>query len=179
MKTKPKPIDAAPDYGPIARAMEDGLNLLPVQMGSGGAVVLLWAIGLQESRMVHRYQVLEGRPGVKGPARGLLQFERGGGCAGVLTHHASRFWMHKVCEARGVKPTPHALWLALEHDDVLAFAAGRLLLFTDPKPLPHPEDAAGGWRYYIRNWRPGKPRPDKWPRNHARAIELAAMPVPA
>jgi hypothetical protein len=162
-----------PDMKDIARAMEDGLNLLPVGMGSPGAVVLLWAIGLQESRMKHRYQVLD-TPGRKGPARGLLQFERGGGCKGVLEHPASRFWMHKVCEARGVKPTAHALWTQLEYDDVLAFAAGRLLLFTDPKPLPRIDDPDGAWRYYIRNWRPGKPHIKTWARFHEQAIELAA-----
>lgn len=161
---------------PIARAIEDGLNLLPVGMGSPGAVVMMWAIGLQESRMHHRYQVLD--DGGKGPARGLWQFERGGGCLGVLTHPASRFWMHRVCVARDVKPASRVLWLALEHDDVLAAAAARLLLFTDPKRLPHPEDAAGGWRYYIRNWKPGKPHPKTWPALHARAIELATLPVP-
>jgi hypothetical protein len=160
---------------PIARAIEDGLNLLPVQMGSPGAVVLLWAIGLQESRMVHRAQIIDG--GGKGPARGLWQFERGGGCVGVLTHPASRYWMHQACKKRDVAPNARALWSALERDDVLAAAAARLLLFTDPKPLPHPEDVDGGWRYYIRNWRPGKPHPKTWPALHARALELAAMEV--
>jgi hypothetical protein len=161
------------DLMPVARAIEDGLGLLPVGMGSPQAVVMLWAIGLQESRMIHRAQIVDG--GGKGPARGLWQFERGGGCAGVLTHPASRYWMHYVCQTQGVAPTARALWSALERDDVLAAAAARLLLFTDPKRLPAIDDVQGAWRYYIRNWRPGKPHPKTWPALHARAIELAAM----
>jgi hypothetical protein len=62
------------------------------------------------------------------------------------------------------------VWAALERDDVLAFAFGRLLLWTDPKPLPGEHDAASGWDLYVRTWRPGKPHPERWPARFAAAV---------
>jgi hypothetical protein len=151
-------------------AIEPAFQLLPEPMASHQARVMLLAIGLQESRFEHRFQVVQGLPGAKGPARGFWQFEQGGGCAGVLRHAASRYWMHSVCKARGCEPTPKALWLAIENDDVLAAAAARLLLFTDPKRLPPIGDADGAWQLYTRVWRPGKPHPSTWPDLYARAV---------
>lgn len=149
------------------------LALLPGAMDTPEARVLLTAIALQESGLARRWQVIDPRnPSRKGPARGLLQFERGGGCVGVLTHPASRYWMHRVCAARGVAPNSRALWLALERDDVLAAAAGRLFLFTDPKRLPECDDEAGAWRCYLRIWRPGRPHRSRWPANHSAAREV-------
>lgn len=146
-------------------AIEGAFNygMLPNEMYSAAAHTLLTAIGLQESDGTHRFQVVQGKPRAKGPARGLWQFEQGGGVKGVLTHPASRYWAFKVCVARAVKPIPSEAWLALERDDVLAAAFARLLLFTDPKPLPSVQDDKACWAYYVRNWRPGKPHPDKWP----------------
>lgn len=143
------------------------LDLLPRRMDTPRASVLLLAIGLQESALTHRRQIVGGKP--VGPAKGLLQFERGGGCAGVLNHAASRDLMRWVCMDRKTKATALALWNAIEHDDVLALAAGRLLLWTDSRPLPAIDDAATAWSYYLRVWRPGKPWPAKWPANHATA----------
>lgn len=149
------------------------LALLPGAMDTPEARVLLTAIALQESALKHRWQVVDAaNPQRKGPARGLLQFERAGGCAGVLTHPSSRYWMHRVCAVREIAPNARSLWFALERDDVLAAAAGRLLLFTDPRRLPEIGDEAGAWRYYTRNWRPGKPHPKAWPANYRRATEV-------
>lgn len=157
----------------IHAKINEAMALLPAPMDSPAARVMLLAIGLQESRFEHRYQVLDG--GGKGPARGYWQFERGGGCAGVLRHAASRYWMHSVCKVRGCDPTPRALWLAIEHDDVLAAAAARLLLFTDPKRLPVVGDQAGALALYLRVWRPGKPHPSTWPKLYSQAMaELAS-----
>ena len=135
------------------------LNLLPAQMNSDPAKVMLVAIGLQESRFIHRYQVVPD-PRQKGPARGFWQFEAGGGCAGVLRHEASRFWMHSVCSTLGCPPLSSALWRQIETDDQLACVAARLLLFTDPKRLPTESGAA--WDLYARTWRPGKPHRATW-----------------
>lgn len=167
------------------RILTPALSLLPDAMDTPEARVLLIAIALQESALAHRWQIVdESQPQRKGPARGLLQFERAGGCAGVLTHPSSRYWMHRVCAVRGVAPNARALWLALERDDVLAAAAGRLLLFTDPKRLPDVDDEAGAWRYYLRIWRPGRPHRSRWPTNHAAALEVfewtgSTSPLPA
>lgn len=60
----------------IKTAIDPALSLLPERMRSKEAVVMLLAIGLQESRFVHTYQLVQGKPGAKGPARGWWQFER-------------------------------------------------------------------------------------------------------
>ena len=152
----------------VMQAVNEGLRLLPPAMDSTEARVLMYAIGLQESRFTHRAQVIDG--GGKGPARGLWQFERGGGVAGVLRHPASRFWANSVCNARNVPAQPLNTWLALETDDVLAAALARLLLFTDPARLPAIGEQATSLRYYLRVWRPGKPHPETWPSCYQAAI---------
>jgi hypothetical protein len=154
-------------------AIDEALALLPAAMDSPQARVMLIAIGLQESRFAHRRQLVGNPPRPTGPARGYWQFERGGGCTGVLTHPASRYWMHQVCGQRGCKPTPSALWAAIEQDDVLAAAAARLLLFTDPKRLPSVGDEAGAWALYLRVWRPGKPHRSTWSALYAQALGAA------
>lgn len=156
----------------IKTSVDPALALLPLAMDTPNARVMLLAIGLQESRFTHRWQVLGG--GLKGPARGFWQFERGGGCTGVLSHAASRFWMHTVCGIRGCAPVPGQLWQAIEQDDVLAAAAARLLLFTDPARLPVVGDEAGAWALYMRVWRPGKPHLHTWPELYARAVAAVA-----
>ena len=153
----------------LADAIEPALALLPAGMDTPQARVMLLAIGLQESGLEHRYQVLNG--GRKGPARGLWQFERGGGVVGVLTHKASRKLAQEVCAHRGVPAASYEAWQALEHDDVFAAAFARLLLWTDPLPLPHVNDQTGAWGLYERVWKPGKPHPDRWPANHRQARE--------
>ncbi len=161
-------------------AINAAFKLLPVGMDSPAARVILLAIGLQESRFVHRYQVVQGRHGVKGPARGFWQFELGseaskGGVWGVYLHQASRYWLSIVCAARGVAFEPRAIWERLEHDDVLAAAVARLLLFTDAQRLPAVGDAVGAWDLYARRtWRPGKPHRQTWDAFHSRAREAVA-----
>jgi hypothetical protein len=168
----PKTLVAPPGQGVSAivhTVLSQALDLLPRSMDSERARVLLLAIGLQESKLIHRRQLVGNPPRPVGPATGLWQFERGGGCAGVLTHEASKDLMRWVCRVRKVKPTPHDLWTALQTDDVLAAAAARLLLWTDPKTLPSVADAGAAWETYIRTWRPGKPHPATWSAHHAAA----------
>jgi hypothetical protein len=157
-----------------AQAIRGALTLLPAALDSPQARVMLVAIGLQESRFTHRRQLVGNPPRATGPARGYWQFERGGGCAGVLTHQASRYWMYRLCELRHCKPTAHALWNAIEQDDVLAAAAARLLLFTDPRKLPEVGDEEGAWKLYLRTWRPGKPHRLSWLSLYPQAMEHAA-----
>lgn len=155
--------------------MNESLRLLPPAMDTKEARVLMYAIGLQESRFTHRAQVIDG--GGKGPARGYWQFERGGGVRGVLRHPASKFWMHSVCNARNVPAQETSVWLAMETDDVLAAAAARLLLFTDPSKLPAIGEQSASWSYYIRNWRPGKPHPRTWPECYETALKAVGEPT--
>lgn len=148
-------------------ALDPAFKLLPGAMDTPEARVQLLAIGLQESRLTARRQLVGSPPRPTGPATGLWQFEQGGGVRGVLEHQASRYWMHRVCHERGVKPVAAQVWRALQHDDILAAAAARLLLFTDPRRLPAIGDEAGAWQCYIRTWRPGKPHRQTWGRLYA------------
>lgn len=161
----------------LAQAILPALALLPPAMTSPGALVLLQAIGLQESDFIHRWQIVDvHHPQMKGPARSFWGFElgdphRGGGVWGVVLHPSSRFWLAQVCKARGLEFHAFDIWTAIEQDDVLAAALARLLIFTDAAKLPAPEDARAGWELYAKRcWRPGKPRPADWPDNHARAL---------
>lgn len=119
------------------------------------ARAMLLAIGLQESRFIHRRQI-------GGPARGFWQFEQGGGVRGVLRHEASAQMADLVCRARSVPATEGAVYDALDDDDVLACCFARLLLWTDPKPLPPVGEVDLAWQLYIRTWRPGKPHRHTW-----------------
>lgn len=147
----------------IETAINPALALLPERMDTPAARVMLLSIGLQESRFTHRRQI-------GGPARGLWQFEQGGGVRGVLTHPASAAHARKICEARGVAPEAPAVYERLEHDDVLAAAFARLLLWTDPKTLPLIGDADAAWALYLRTWRPGKPHRQTWDVLYGQAV---------
>ncbi|WMD23025.1 hypothetical protein RAS12_11825 [Achromobacter seleniivolatilans] len=147
----------------IAGGINPALALLPAKMDTASARIMLLAIGLQESRFLHRRQV-------GGPARGFWQFEQSGGVRGVLTHSASRDFANAVCAARGVEPVTAAVYPALETDDVLAAAFARLLLWTDAGRLPSAGDAQGAWILYTRTWRPGKPHPQTWSAVYVQAV---------
>jgi hypothetical protein len=137
----------------------------------------LLAVAMQESALVHRYQVVRG--GGKGPARGFWQFEEGGGVRGVLSHPASKTLAKALCKQQCAVSDPpwrsHVVWQKLETNDLLACGFARLLLWTDPHPIPTCE--VGAWAAYAKRlWRPGKPHPDTWPRHWAdagRAVEAA------
>lgn len=157
----------------ILDSIDRGLALLPHAMSSQQARVMMYAIGLQESRFTARRQLVGNPPRPTGPAKGFWQFERLGGCRGVVDHAASRYWMHRVCVLQGVPFNATAIWNAIENNDVLAAVAARLLLFTDPKRLPDVDDAAGAWRLYMRTWRPGKPHRKTWDAFHQQAFLTA------
>lgn len=157
------------------RAIAPALALLPARMSSDQAEVILLAIGLQESQFVHRRQ-LGG-----GPARSFWQGERGGGMVqGVRTHEATDQYAALLYAARGVEPNNEAIWKAIEHDDVLAAGLARLLLWSDPLPLPETHEVDEAFDLYLRTWRPGaytrgteEERAEleaKWRRNFAAAV---------
>jgi hypothetical protein len=130
---------------------------LPV---SKPASILLLAVALQESGLESRFQKLNSEK--PGPARGWWQFESDGGVKGVMTHPASKDKAEALCAALDVEWDRKAIWRALEGHDILAVGFARLLLWTDPKPIPTNE--VGAWELYAnRLWRPGKPHPKTWP----------------
>lgn len=139
------------------------MSLLPAEMWAREAFAMLTAIGLQESRFRFRRQY------PNGPARGFWQFEMGG-VEGVLEHPASRTHAAHVCEALGYAGADaRAIHLAIEHNDVLACCFARLLLWTDPRPLPDMVKPNDGWLQYLATWRPGKPHASTWPSHFAMA----------
>lgn len=149
-------------------AIDQAFQLLPVGMDTPIARVILAAIGFQESGYLVRIQY------GNGPARSYWQFENGrlAGINGVLTHRASAKLAASVCKSRGVDPDRMAVWKAMETDDVLGAAFARLLMYTDPKPLP--DNQADAWEMYAKRlWRPGKPHPDKWVASWAFGLERA------
>jgi len=77
-----KPIDF------IRNALEPAFNLLPENMNTHQAKVIMLAIAFQESGLEYRRQI-------GGPAKSYFQFEQGGGGRGVLTHQASKPHIHR------------------------------------------------------------------------------------
>lgn len=156
--------------GPIAQA----LALLPPAMSGPLAELQLLSITQQEDRQQRR------RQWPTGPARGLFQFEPGtrqsrGGVWGIYLHEASRGPLRALCTARNIEFDPSSVYVHLQTDDVLAAGCARLLLWTDPKPLPKRGEVDRAWALYLRTWRPGKPRADEWAGNYSRA--MAVVPV--
>lgn len=157
-------------FGPIYKATA---ALLPAKLDSPAAWAMLYAIARQESRLDERRQI-------GGPARGFWQFEMGGGIAGVLRHTASQPLIRSVLDRLDYDHTPQTSYIAIEHNDVLAFAYARCLLYTEPKPLPTRRDQAEeGWRQYYENWRPGKPHRATWDAFYTAAWDLANAPLGA
>lgn len=142
-------------------------EVLPSKFDVTSANVLLLAIGLQESRFEHRQQV-------GGPAHGFWQFERGGGVTGVLTHPETARFALAACYIRKCPPNREDVYRRIVDDDLLACSFARLLLWSDPESLPAPGDVQGGWDYYIRTWRPGKPHRKTWDGLYAQAMEAMA-----
>lgn len=129
------------------------------------ALRFLLAIAGQESECTHRYQILTG--GAAGPARSFWQGEKTGGMVLCVTSRGLDRRItdagKRLCEAASVRPEADAIWRALEGHDGLACGLARLLVLSDPAPLP--EDAGTAWRYYLRTWRPGRPYMEKWSRH--------------
>lgn len=148
----------------LAGAVIPALKLLPPNMDTPAARIMMIAIGLQESRLTKRVQMNGG------PAHGLWQFERGGGVHGVLTHAATKAHALKLCETFKVRPTAADVWSALPFNDVLAAGFARLLLWSDPKALPNAQEVDKAWALYIRTWRPGQPHPETWCALYTQAV---------
>jgi len=139
------------------------------------ARAMLYAIGMQESRLQHRFQIITGQF-TRGPARGLWQFEAGGGVVGVLSHHSTQDRAQLFARRFVGSISRDAVWASLAYEDTLACIYARLLLWTDPRALPEPtlENEEAAWQYYIRNWRPGKPHRVTWSKFWCEAISKLA-----
>lgn len=147
--------------------------MLPPQMDSPEARIQLVATALQESG-----PALEDRLQIGGPAKGLWMFELGGGVYGVLTNVLTSAFASAICNALSVIISFKVIYDALPNNDVLAAAFARLLLWSDPAPLPEIGATQRAWDYYRRNWRPGRPHPELWPANYERAREAVLAQSP-
>lgn len=145
--------------------IKPGLDLLPAKMDTPEARVLLVAIGLQESRFQHRFQI-------GGPARSFWQFERGGGIRGVLQHYTTHDIAHRVCNVLRIPADEDTCYDAIAWNDALAAAFARLLLWTVPKPIPVIGKVSDAWDYYLEGWRPGKPHRNSWADLYRQAISI-------
>lgn len=140
-------------------------RMFPANYDSLKARLMLLTIGLQESRLTERKQI------GGGPARGLWQFERGGGVRGVFKHHSTEKRAVEICDALQVPATVEEVYQTLQYDDVLAAAFARMLLWTDPFPLPEPGEVEEAWVLYAeRLWNPGKPHRHTWDELYAEAL---------
>jgi hypothetical protein len=147
----------------LADVVDPAMKLLPSNFDSKEARVMLLAMALQESRFEHRRQLVGSPPKPTGPAKSFWQAEIGGGMVrGVRLHKSTLKIAAEVYKARNVAPNDVDIWNAIENDDVLACALARLLLWTDPNPLPAIGNAEQAWQLYLRVWRPGKPHRASW-----------------
>jgi hypothetical protein len=119
------------------------------------AVVMLIAIGMQESHFSHRTQS-------GGPARGLWQFEVAGGCAEFeMRPELAPF--RKAAQALNFPISRARTAIAIgQGADTLACIMARSVLWLEKKPLPEIGDEEEAWRQYLRRWRPGKPSRSRW-----------------
>ncbi|WP_312587247.1 hypothetical protein [Comamonas terrigena] len=137
-------------------AVAAALAQLPSNLDSRSARAILLTIGLQESLFLYRRQMVGNPPRPTGPATSFWQAEVGGGMVrGVRLHPSSAKLAAGLYALHGVQPTDSAIWTAIERNDVLAAGLARLLLYSDPQPLPALGDAEGAWQLYLRTWRPG------------------------
>lgn len=139
-------------FGPVYKAV---CALLPESMDTPEATAMMFAIPMQESKWDERRQI-------GGPAHGFAQFELGG-IRGVLAHPASQPLIRSVLDRLDYNYAPETSYEAVVHNDVLAIAYMRCLLWTVPWSLPKKGDAAEGWKQYLFAWRPGMPHPESWP----------------
>lgn len=145
----------------LSRILDPGLDWVAthgsVQQNRAAARPWMLAVALQESALVERYQILDG--GAPGAARSWWQVEEPT-VRLLLRHEVTGPRLRSMCDAASVRHDPICIWRAIEGHDMLAVGVARLLLLADPHPVP--VDEAGGWECYMRVWRPGKPRPEKW-----------------
>lgn len=143
------------------------MSILPEKMDTIPARVMLIAIALQESKLEHRKQIPVSH------ARSFWQFEEGrpelkSGLAGVRIHKWTYKYYRDILDALKYQGniSDYHVHRIIEHNDILACAMARLLLYTVPRPLPGLDDFDEAWEQYIFAWRPGKPHRETWNDNY-------------
>jgi hypothetical protein len=131
---------------------------------SPSARIQLLATGMQETRFMDRVQM------GGGPAHSFWQ-EEPNGVKAVVSHRVVGPILEDVCGKLGIAFDWQTIYKAVILNDTLACAVARLILYADGNPLPKVGDTDGAWQCYLRNWRPGRPRPEDWPQNYRIAME--------
>lgn len=159
------------------KAFHEACDIIGDNFRKPEAEVMVLAIGGQESKFLARRQIIkkDGKLVPLGPATSWWQFEENGGVRGVLTHPANEKMERRLCSVRGVPYEKHAVWEAMQHDDVLGAGMARMLLASDSRRLPAIGDVEGAWRYYLSIWRPGKPHQATWAKAYADARAMVGV----
>ena len=109
-------------------------------------------------------------------ARSFFMFEHGG-VSGVLEHPASGPTLKAFCISLEIPPLLDTIYEAIAYNDALAYACARLLLWTDPHPLPEIGDTASSMAMYVNLWRPGKFSAERWTARFAEALAVSGPAV--
>ena len=143
------------------------LSWLGEPFASLEASVMLLAIALQETNLETRDQ---GSDEVPGPALGLFQFEQ---IAVQDFQQNGNPRCHAAVLDLAFPLEPRKLWQAIGAgaDHLAAVLARDCLWRRIPGPLPALGDVDEAWRQYVEAWKPGKPHPERWPDNYAKALE--------
>ncbi len=158
----------------LARVVLPGLALLPAEMNTPEAQVMLVAPAGQESHWTDRRQLGDG------PAHGYYQCEGGpqSGLVDVLERPSTTAYLHNACAELDILPTAEAIYAAIVYCDALATVVARLILWADPAPLPPLGATWQAWATYVRCWKPGRPDPARWPDNYWAAQTVVPGPWP-
>jgi hypothetical protein len=108
-----------------------------------------------------------------GPARSFWQCEQGGAVADVMARCPTQ--LRNLCTYLAIDYDKNTIFEAMAWNDTLAVGIARLEYWLDPKPLPAIGDVDGSWDYYLKNWRPGAPRPKDWPSYYAAAMAACGL----
>lgn len=133
-------------------------SMLPFQMRAPESRALILTIGMVESDHFRARRQYGG-----GPAISFWQGEPTGGFPRLVNHPATRDVARDLLKRMAYGEPDMADFRALEHNDIAACCAARLLLWTHHDKLPGSGEAERAKQYYLDLWRPGKPCSDeKW-----------------
>ena len=133
-------------------------SMLPFKMQATESKAMVLAIGLVESDYFKARRQYGG-----GPAISLWQGEPTGGFPRLVNHPATRDIARDLLKRMAYGEPDMSDFRALEHNDIAACCAARLLVWTHNDKLPGIGESKRARQYYLDLWRPGKPcSEEKW-----------------
>lgn len=148
------------------------LQILPEKMRAAKAVIQIAATAMQESNFIHLVQI-------GGPAVSWWQFEPIA-ILDVLQRTTSARYAREACNHYGVtlsgdlnKDTRKLYDLfKLQEYQQLACVFTRLNYWNSPISIPEIGNVNPAYLFYKRVWRPGRPRPERWPKAYSLATQI-------